>query len=377
MSYLRNPDKRISLFLFQVEWLPGQPLGNDRQSWSDELMGDLPNIYVYAVNNPSESILAKRRGYGTLVSYNVPPYGRAGLYLELATLNELVTEYRMGSSSGAESTDDAGRSEVRGSIWSTVQRSGMMSDVPLQTDPNDPTTVVTSTDLPENITTECFDSWVGKLSNYLVELQDRLFSSGLHTLGSSPSDEHLASYLQAYFGEKLAIEDALEIVTEWHKSTDSNKMKAGDPVSSFLAWIVKFLGGSNESHVVPVSSTSEAVNASVHDDALQIVSLLAQSTEELDSVINALDGGYVPALPGGDLLRDGPAVLPTGRNIHALDPYRMPSAGAWARGQLAAKEILKQHMEANNGEYPETVAVTLWGLDAIKTRGTCPMSLDL
>ena len=59
-----------------VEWLPGQPLGNDRKSWSDELLGSLPNMYIYAANNPSESILAKRRGYGTLVSYNVPPYGR-------------------------------------------------------------------------------------------------------------------------------------------------------------------------------------------------------------------------------------------------------------------------------------------------------------
>lgn len=59
-----------------VEWLPGQPLGNDRKSWSDEMLGSLPNLYIYAANNPSESILAKRRGYGTLVSYNVPPYGR-------------------------------------------------------------------------------------------------------------------------------------------------------------------------------------------------------------------------------------------------------------------------------------------------------------
>lgn len=61
--------------------------------------------------------------------------------------------------------------------------------------------------------------------------------------------------------------------------------------------------------------------------------------------------------------------MPTGRNIHALDPYRMPSAGAWVRGQSAVSEILRQHKEANDRQYPETVAVTLWGLDAIKTKG--------
>jgi hypothetical protein len=62
-----------------VEWLPGSPLGNTGLSWSDVLLGELPNVYVYAANNPSESIVAKRRGYGTIVSHNVPPYGRAGV----------------------------------------------------------------------------------------------------------------------------------------------------------------------------------------------------------------------------------------------------------------------------------------------------------
>ena len=50
--------------------------GNSGLSWSDVLLGDLPNVYVYACNNPSESILAKRRGYRTIVSHNAPPYGR-------------------------------------------------------------------------------------------------------------------------------------------------------------------------------------------------------------------------------------------------------------------------------------------------------------
>jgi magnesium chelatase subunit H len=332
------------------------------------LIGELPNIYVYAVNNPSESILAKRRGYGTLVSYNVPPYGRAGLYLELATLNELVNEYRLGSNTGKE-TSEAGKIELREPIWSTCCRSGINNDVPLQIDPNDEVSVVKSADLPQNITKEVFDSWVAELSTYLVELQDRLFSSGLHTLGTRPSDEELASYLQAYFGDKLTLEDASAIVSEWQESNLARKSESTNPLAFLLSWIKNLGLGLDEAHAMPAPPETEVVNATLHDDASRIISLLSQSTEELDSVVNALNGGYVPAAPGGDLLRDGPAVLPTGRNIHALDPYRMPSAGAWARGQLAAKEILKQHKHLNNGEYPQTVAITLWGLDAIKTRG--------
>jgi hypothetical protein len=69
-----------------VEWLPGSPLGNSGFSWSDVLLSSMPNVYVYAANNPSESIIAKRRGYGTIVSHTVPPYGRAGALLHSPAL---------------------------------------------------------------------------------------------------------------------------------------------------------------------------------------------------------------------------------------------------------------------------------------------------
>jgi magnesium chelatase subunit H len=172
-----------------VEWLPGQPLGNDRKSWSDELIGSLPNIYIYAANNPSgkrklthavirsvlvsspfrcmftESILAKRRGYGTIVSYNVPPYGRAGLYLELATLRELVDEYR---SVSAQNGPDKHLCQT---VLDAARRCGMLNDVSFPGSP---------TDLPAScIADGVFDEWIVRLSGHLNMLQERLFSSGL------------------------------------------------------------------------------------------------------------------------------------------------------------------------------------------------------
>ena len=101
---------------------------------------------------------------------------------------------------------------------------------------------------------------------------------------------------------------------------------------------------------------------------MQIRDLLMQTDEELTNLLRGLNGEYIPPAPGGDLLRDGIGVLPTGRNIHALDPYRMPSPAAYERGRSIAKQIISQHLK-EHGQYPETVAVMLWGLDAIKTRG--------
>jgi magnesium chelatase subunit H len=95
---------------------------------------------------------------------------------------------------------------------------------------------------------------------------------------------------------------------------------------------------------------------------------LAKNTDELTNLLRGLNGEYIPPAPGGDLLRDGAGVLPTGRNIHALDPYRMPSPGAYERGKEIARKIIEEHL-LEKGSYPETVAVMLWSLDAIKTKG--------
>jgi len=338
-----------------VEWLPGQPLGNDRQSWSDEMIGSIPNIYVYAANNPSESILAKRRGYGTLVSYNVPPYGRAGLYLELANLRDLVNEYRTGEVSSSSS-----RSDLREGILGSCERTGITSDVEFPCGEGD----------PADLSDEMFDSWVTTVSNYLVELEARLFSSGLHTLGVFPTDEELSSYLNAYFSDRLSKEEIENVIAAWHEEKKASKGEESMP--GFLSWLKNFARnfmGSNEETSVDSATHHISEKDTLKDEAWHIVDLLGKNVEEIDSVINLLDGGYVKPAPGGDLLRDGTSVLPTGRNIHALDPYRMPSAGAWARGKRAAQEIIRQHLEANDGAYPETVAVSLWGLDTIKTRG--------
>ena len=287
-----------------VEWLPGSPLGNTGYSWSDILLGNLPNLYIYAANNPSESILAKRRGYGTLISHNVPPYGRAGLYKELVALRDLIAEYR------EEPTKNYILKEA---ICKKIVDSGLDSDCPFEE-----ARKLGISFSPENVkmfSARVFDDYLVVLYEYLQVLENRLFSSGLHVLGEAPDDERMECYLEAFFNEP-----------QRHKGHKEEEEEG------------------------------------------RIRELLMQTTDELTNLLRGLNGEYIPPAPGGDLLRDGAGVLPTGRNIHALDPYRMPSPAAFERGREIAKKILAQHLEAN-GEYPETVAVMLWGLDAIKTKG--------
>ncbi|MBF1991469.1 magnesium chelatase subunit H [Fischerella thermalis] len=286
-----------------VEWLPGSPLGNTGYSWSDILLGDLPNLYIYAANNPSESILAKRRGYGVLISHNVPPYGRAGLYKELVVLRDLIAEYR---------EDPQKNYALKEAICKKVVDTGLDADCPFEDAKR-----LGIPFTPENVrmfSAHAFNDYLVKLYEYLQVLESRLFSSGLHTLGEAPDEEGMAAYLQAYFGnEPPRREDRQE-------------------------------------------------------EERLVRELLMQTTDELMNLLRGLNGEYIPPAPGGDLLRDGPGVLPTGRNIHALDPYRMPSPAAYERGREIGQQIIAQHLQ-EHGKYPETVAVMLWGLDAIKTKG--------
>ncbi len=308
-----------------VEWLPGSPLGNTAYSWPDILLGNLPNLYLYAANNPSESMLAKRRSYGVLISHNVPPYGRAGLYKELMTLGELIGEYR----------EEPDKNQVlEPIIVQKIVDAGLEKDCKFSA--GSALGIEFTTENARLFSRHVLRDYFSQVYDYLQVVEQRLFSSGLHCLGQPPTPEELDSYLDAYFGDRLT--DTERTAIAYQRQTDQ--------------YLLSLANGRGE----------------ILQTAFEIRDLLQQTSDEITNLLRGLNGDYILPAPGGDLLRDGPGVLPTGRNIHALDPYRMPSPAAYERGREIAQKILTQH-QAENGDYPETVAVMLWGLDAIKTKG--------
>jgi len=311
-----------------VEWLPGNPLGNTGYSWSDVLLGDLPNLYIYAANNPSESMLAKRRGYGVIISHNVPPYGRAGLYKELMALKELINEYR----------EDTEKNQLlKGDIIQKIVDSGLYKDCKFTE--GEKLGIEFTAENAKLFSKQALNEYFVQIYDYLQIVEQRLFSSGLHILGEKPTQEQLQSYLEAYFDDTYSQQNFAQELNN----------------SDLFARVEK------------KAEKEEELKQRFAQQQL-ISDLLMQTEGELTNLLRGLNGEYIPPAPGGDLLRDGAGVLPTGRNIHALDPYRMPSQGAYLRGREIGKKIIEQNL-AENGSYPETVAVMLWGLDAIKTKG--------
>ncbi|AWW75537.1 magnesium chelatase subunit H [Erythrobacter sp. KY5] len=253
-----------------LEFMPGKQVGMTGECWPERLIGNVPNYYLYAANNPTEGMIAKRRGGATLVSYLTPPLAQAGLYKGLTELKASVERWRM-------SDDPAERADL----------------------------ALIIADQCDALDIEYAD--ISELSQKLYELEEALIPHGLHVLGSNPAGERREAMLDAM------------------------------------------------------------MEAASDDADREAIGNMLDSSDELGSLIHALDGGYVQPAPGGDVVAN-PDVLPTGRNIHGFDPFLIPSAYACKQGAEQAERLLARHVESG-AEFPSSIAMVLWGTDNMKSEG--------
>lgn len=319
-----------------AEWMPGLQLGLTGACWPDLLLGELPHLYLYPLNNPSEASIAKRRGYATIISHLVPPYARAGLYKQLSIWKDEVRRAREDS--------------VALENASFIVRPAGLPDLPRQAH-------------------ETSQAYLERVGAYLDLLEQRLIVDGLHVLGQAPAQERAAALLEA----------ALDIPREGAMGLSQLLASEAVPAAELPAARAAFVASTilHQPSSALISQTTEKVIAAVATRTLgialashgqAILQGLAQAPSELDVLIHALEGGYVRPAAGADPVRAGAAALPSGRNIHSIDPWRLPAETAMLRGQAMVEGLLVQHM-ADQGSYPETVGMPLWALDTIKTEG--------
>ncbi|MEF3046747.1 magnesium chelatase subunit H [Tabrizicola sp. L79] len=246
-----------------LEFMPGKQTGLGAQDWPDRLIGEMPNVYLYAANNPSEATLAKRRSNAITITHLTPPLAQSGLYKGLVDLKDSLTRLRALPPDAPEAVDLA----------------GLIADqakaVDLETD-------------------DLNSLWLK-----LLETEGALITDGLHVVGRP--------YAPAARAQLLAL--------------------------------------------LPPDADRARADALLQEDA------------EIPALLRALSGKFIAPVPGGDLIRS-PEILPTGRNIHAFDPFRMPTAFALQDGAAQAKRLLDAH-----ASLPHCVALVLWGSDNIKSDG--------
>ena len=190
-----------------------------------------------------------------------------------------------------------------------------------------------------------------ELYEQLVEIEERLIPTGLHVFGR-PS---LA-------GEKI---DLLKMVASFDRPEAGVRGLPEALVDEAVREFVEH-GADAAVGLLEKKGLSAEVTRPVFA-LLETVSIKLQSNNEIDSLVRALRGEFIEPGPGADIVQN-PDILPTGRNTHAINPYSVPSASAFARSEAVANSLLDRYKK-ENGRYPEAMALVLWGLDNIKTQG--------
>jgi cobaltochelatase CobN len=369
-----------------MEWLPGKGLGLSAGCAPDAVLGELPLVYPFIVNDPGEGTQAKRRGHATVVDHLVPPMARADSYGDLAKLEQLLDEYAL-----VCDLDPAKAPAVRGQIWTLVRAAELHYDLRVDEQPGE----------------DEFDEFVMHIDGWLCEIKDVQIRDGLHVLGGGPVGEARVNLVLAVLrsaqvwggvggalpglraglaeafgleekallvepGARVEVPAALTALVEGASRTGSDAVDLLEQLARRLVEAMEERGWDRQAAKAVVTEVLgrevvEAVRV-LEFAAEEVVPRLLRTTDEIGNVLRALRGGYVPAGPSGSPTRGLVNVLPTGRNFYSVDPKAIPSRLSWEVGSALADSLLNRHL-ADTGAYPRSVGLTVWGTSCMRTQG--------
>ncbi len=397
-----------------LEWLPGKGIGLSASCYPDAFLGDLPLLYPFIINDPGEGTQAKRRTHAVIIDHMTPPMTTAGVYGQLAELQQLVDEYYQ-----VEKLDPSKLPLLQNQIWDVFKGANLDSDLNAILNRERGAHVHEWDDaLTDEGTPVLLTEMVGPeiahliedLDGYLCELAGAQIRDGLHTLGEVPEGETLIALLYqlvrianldipslpAAIGAIYGLDHAALGATPGarlapHASQDRDRL--ADAADTVIVTVGDALAAIDTlGHRLLRAALDAAGDDAALDGALraicaggdaaarrelarplrfardEVLPNLRRNVEEVDNLVRALDGRYVPAGPSGAPTRGMAHVLPTGRNFYAADPRALPSQAAWLVGQQLAEELLRRHRE-DEGGYPESVGISIWGTSAMRTYG--------
>ncbi len=335
-----------------MEWLPGKNAALSADCATDAAISNMPLIYPFLVNDPGEGAQAKRRAHATIVDHLIPPMARAESYGDIARLEQLLDEH-----ANIAAMDPAKLPAIRGEIWQLMHAAEMHRDLGLDERPDD----------------ETFDDFILHVDGWLCEIKDAQIRDGLHVLGQAPAGEARVNLV-------LAILRASQVWGGQSAAVPGLRAALGLKENAEAAAAVDAIERQARALVQGMEDAAWSPEAAkgLHDDpqvqqvlqfaATQVVPRLSRTTDELDAVLHALDGGFVAAGPSGSPLRGLVNVLPTGRNFYTVDPRAVPSRLAWQTGLAMAESLVQRYLD-DTGGYPESVGLSVWGTSAMRTSG--------
>jgi len=350
-----------------LEWLPGKAVALAETCLPEAVLGPVPHLYPFIVNDPGEGSQAKRRAQAVIIDHLTPPLTRAEAYGPLAELERLVDEYYE-----AAGVDPRRLVLLRDAILELASRTGLDRDCGIA--PGEPS-----------------DSALAKLDNHLCELKELQIRDGLHIFGVSPTGDQLADLLVALTRQPRGTGEGGDASLTRALAEDLGL--GFDPLTADLA--APWTGPKPVALAGPDAWRS-------HGDTVERLELLARALvagtracddtwgrtravldaidahlrpsvegcaiHEFDGLLKGLAGRFVPSGPSGAPTRGRLDVLPTGRNFHALDSRAVPTPTAWLLGWRAAGLLIDRYRQ-DEGDWPRRMAITAWGTANMRTGG--------
>lgn len=353
-----------------LEWLPGKSTGLSAQCLPDAVLGPLPHLYPFIVNDPGEGIQAKRRTSAVIIDHLTPPVTRAGLHDDLARLESMVDEYSV-----ATDLDPKRAAVIAEDILSTARARQLDADVNL------------TRDMPVGEALRALDA-------HLCDIKEMQIRDGLHVFGRAPDPRQCADLLvsiarvprsdrkpeDASLHRALALDlgladfdpltrDLADTYTGPRPTVlaglgSSLWRTTGDTVERIEELALRLVSG----EMKPAPSWVRAATVLDWIERKLRPAIDASPPLEMAALLRGLDGRFVPPGPSGAPTRGRPDVLPTGRNFFAVDVRAVPTPSAWRIGQLAAERLVEAFWQ-DTGEWPRTIALSAWGTANMRTGG--------
>jgi cobaltochelatase CobN len=365
-----------------LEWLPGKSAGLSRDCFPTALLGPLPHLYPFIVNDPGEGIQAKRRSAAVIVDHLTPPMTRAELHDEMARLEALVDEYAM-----AADLDPTRADAIAEDIISLARATRLDEDVAIDRD------------------TATLDA-LRAIDAHLCDLKEMQIRDGLHVFGRTPlaaqRDELLVSIARLPRSElkpqdaslhralardlgltnpdgtefdpltrDLAVPYAGPRPTVLAELSDRPWRTHGDTVERVEALALRLVSALHQASPSPAGDEERLPHAQPVLDWIATSlrpAIEASGDAERDALLRGLDGRFIRPGPSGAPTRGRPDVLPTGRNFFAVDVRAVPTPSAWRIGQLAAERLIESYWQ-EAGEWPRSIALSAWGTANMRTGG--------
>ncbi|WP_025600602.1 cobaltochelatase subunit CobN [Burkholderia sp. WSM2230] len=368
-----------------LEWLPGKSVALSDACWPDLILGPMPHLYPFIVNDPGEGSQAKRRAQAVIVDHLMPPLTRAESYGPLQDLERQVDEYYE-----ALMVDPRRSKLLRRTILATIVEHRLHEELSLSEPKGED---------DEDVLLTRVDAW-------LCELKEAQIRDGLHTFGQSPQGVQRCDTLLALGrfpvgdgqGGKAGLIDALArdlqidhffdpLSVDWsaawtgprpdvlQRVSDAPWRHCGDTrerlellAAQMLRGVCGEQGDASEAFAEAKVSLPQAerVLERLRDDVLP--RLDACGTQEMLHLKRGLEGRFVRPGPSGSPSRGRPDVLPTGRNFYSVDTRAIPTQAAWSLGLKSAQQLIERHLQ-EHGDYPRAIGLSVWGTATMRTGG--------